>query len=307
MAEPPLLEDRIHAVGYRGHTLRGRPRRAPWPMARTALVLAWRNRSTKFALLMCLAVVGVAGVALVGQLLFQRFTSGSGLPMDPASVVGSAQEVFAGFVRAQFYTSAIAIAVIAGGCVAEDRAAGALELYFARPVSRLDYALGKLLGAGLVPTATLVAPTLLLWLVAVGISPPALGAQLWWLGVPALTAAALGAFVLTTTLVGASALGQKSRTVSVGFVATMLVLTGVGEGLVEAGQSWAGYLVPERDLRTVVDALLEVGRPSIAAQLVPNRGVLPNEDVAASLLGLLVFAAAGLGALAWRLRQDVES
>ncbi len=297
------LPDQIHAVGYRRHVRKRRPQRAPWPIARTLLVLAWRRRATKFALLACGGAVLIAGAALVAQLLFRRLLGAS--PIAPTHVVGSAQEVFAGFLRGQFYLTAIAIAVIAGGCVAEDRAAGALELYFSRPLSRLDYALGKLLGAGLVPLSTLVVPTLLLWLVAVGVSPPDLGAELLWLAVPALSAATLGTVFLTATLVGVSAVGQKARTVSVAYVTGMILLSAVGEGLCEAGQRWAGYLVPERDLRTVVDALLHSGMPSLAAQLVPNRAALPNADVALSLVALLVFSAGGLALLAMRLRREV--
>jgi ABC-type transport system involved in multi-copper enzyme maturation permease subunit len=299
------MDDRVFDVGYRRHERRGKRQSAPWPIARTMLMLAWRRRSTKIALLMCAGVALVAGVGLVAQLLFQRFAQN--LPMDTADVVGNAQEVLAGFVRGEFYFTAIALAAIAGGCVAEDRAAGAFELYFARPLTRMDYALGKLLGAGLVPTATLVLPALALWLAAVGISPPSISGPLWSLALPTLGGAVLGAVLLTTTIVGVSAIGQKARTVGVAYVAGLFVLSAIGEGLSAAGQDWAGYLVPERNLRTVVDALLEVGSPSIASQILSAGGMQSNHSVAGSLLGVGLYVMLGLGLLAWRLRAEVTA
>lgn len=295
--------ERIYAVGYRRLELRDRRRSPLWPMARTMLTLAWRRRSTKLALLFCLAVVFGHGMWLVGLLLSRRILGDAAV--DLTLIVGRAQEVFSSFIAGQFFVTAIASGVIAGGAVAEDRAAGAFELYFARPLTRRQYALGKLLGAGLVPLATLVLPAFLLWITAVGIAPPGHRADLWWLAVPLITAALLAAATLTATVVGLSALGQKGRNVGVAYVAALVLLTAISEGLAAAGQTWAGYLAPERDLRTVADALLEVGLPSLGAQFLPRRAAA-NPGVLPSLLGLAAYVAAGLGALTWRLRREVE-
>ncbi len=300
--------ERIYAVGYRPLDFKGRRQSPPWPIARTMLLLAWRKRATKVALLFCLAVVGGHGLWLVAQLLFRRYAGEMGgahmLAVD--QLVGQAQEVFAAFLSMQFFVTAVALSVIAGGAVAEDRAAGAFELYFARPLTPRQYAVGKLLGAGLVPAATLVLPSLLLWIVAVGVAPPALRAQLWWLVVPALAGALLAAATLTATVVGLSALGRKARTVGVVYVGGLILLSGVAEGLAAGGVGWAGYLAPERDLRTVADTLLNVGLPSVGAQFLPHRPQA-NPDALLSAAGLLAYAAAGLGALWWRLRAEVRA
>lgn len=300
-------DDHVYAVGYR-RIPGGAPRRgAWWPIARTMLALAWRRRATKLALLLCLMVVGVFGVWLVGQLLIKRYTGGGAMGLvGPAQLVGEAQEAFSNFLQSQFYVTAIAIAVIAGGAVADDRHAGAFELYFSRPLGRMDYALGKLAGAALVPLATMVVPVLLLWLLAVGIAPPDLRRELWWLVVPALCGATLAGAALTTTVVGVSAISERSRAVSIAYVAALVVSSGIFEGLTEAGLAWAGYLAPQRDLRTVVDALLDVGGTSLAGQLVHGR--LPaNDSVLLSLAGLLAYTGAGLGLLAMRLKREVQS
>lgn len=300
-----MSDDRVFAIGYRPLGDRGRRQPPAWAIARTMLTLAWRQRSTKIVLLMCLAVLGFHGVWLVGQLLFERLTEGPighGVPVG--ELVGETREVLASFLRAQFYATAIAVAVIAGGAVAEDRAAGAFDLYFARPLTRADYALGKLGGAGLVPTVTVLIPVVLLWAVAVGIAPAGLRAELWWLGVPALAGGALATAVLAATIIGLSSVGRRARTVSVAYIAGLLVMSGVLEGITGAGFPLAGYLAPERDLHTLVDWLLEPGR-SLAGAQISARFRPTNPSVFGSLLGLLGWIGAGLGLFWWRLRSEV--
>jgi len=297
--------DRVFSVGYRPLTDEGRRQPPALAIARTMLVLAWRQRATKIVLLVCLAVLGGHGVWLVGQLLFERFGAELGtaaLPVD--QLVGSTREVLANFLRVQFFTTAIAIAVIAGGAIAEDRAAGAFDLYFARPLTRSDYAGGKLLGAALVPISTILLPVVLLWLTALGIAPPALRSELWWLGVPSFAGGALSVLVLATTIIGVSAIGQKARTVSVAYIAGLIVLSGVVEGLTGAGYGIAGYLGPERDLHTVVDWLLDP-QQSMVGGAVASRYTPINGSPLGALVALLGWASAGFGLFWWRLRSEV--
>ncbi len=299
-----MSDDRIYDVGYRRLEDRGRPRPPAWPIARTMLLLAWRKRATKFALLACGGVFLVCAVAIVGQLVAQRFATDLGAD-TLQQMIGKTQEVFAAFVSVQFYFTTFAIAVVAGGAVADDRAAGAFDLYFSRPLTRGDYALGKLWGAATVPLVTLVLPVLLMSLVATGIAPPSLRAGLWWLVVPAGASALLAAAVLSTTIVGLSAMGTSSRGVGVAYVA---ILAGVGlvcEGLAAAGIDWAGYLSPSRDLRTVSDALLAIGPKSMVAQLVMGGSHTLNDSAIVSTLALLGYTGLGYGALWHRLRSEV--
>lgn len=297
--------DQVFDIGYRPMPERGRRQPPAVAIARTMLLLAWRQRATKIVLLICLAVLGGHGVWLVGQLLFERFGSGmgpSGLPVT--ELVGSTREVLANFLRVQFFTTAIAIAVIAGGAVAEDRAAGAFDLYFARPLTRADYVIGKLGGAAIVPIATILLPVVLLWLTALGIAPAALRSELWWLGVPSLAGGVLSVAVLATTIIGASAIGQKARTVSVAYIAAVIVLSGIVEGMTGAGYAFAGYLSPERSLHTVVDWLLAPQQSMLGSQ-VSGRYTPINHSALASLTALLAWAGAGFGLFWWRLRSEV--
>ena len=123
------------------------------------------------------------------------------------------------------------------------------------------------LAAWAIPALTIVVPFLLLWLLAVGVTPPGLRASLLWLGFPGLVGALLASVVLTTTVVGASALGERGRTIGVIYVFVWLLLSAVGESLAANGIRGAGYLSPARDVATMVEALLDAGPPSIAAAI----------------------------------------
>lgn len=308
-AEGPVAgQDRVYAVGYRPLETH-QSRWTPWPIARTALVLAWRRRATRFALGFCALVFFGHAFYLVGQMVALELSSnfGQGGGMANAMIkqaIGVSSEVLSNFLHTQFFGSALALAVIGGGLVAEDRRAGALELYFARPVSTAHYAQGKLLAALLVPAATLIAPFLVLWLMSVGIAPDGDRAALWWLVLPGLAGGLLASATLASLIVGLSALADRGRTVGVVFILGLLVLAAVAEGLASTGQDWAGYLSPQRNVSTLADAITGVGFRSLGARAVRPHDVGINESVIGSVLGLLVFIGLGLSALAARLRSQ---
>lgn len=299
MSGPIEGGDQVFQVGYRPLVDRGKRQPPAVAIARTMLVLAWRQRATKIVLLFCLAVLGGHGVWLVTQLLLERFGDGltGGVPIG--TLMGNTRGVLASYILWQLYATGIAVAVIAGGAVAEDRAAGAFDLYFARPLTRADYALGKLGGAAAVPIVTILLPSMLLWLVAVGIAPPAVRAGLWWPAIPTLLCAALAVALLATTIIGLSAVSRKARTVSIAYVAALALIPLITEGLASgAGYGLAGYFAPERSLRTVVQWLLE-----------PQQGLIANgptnHSVLGSLAGLGAWIGGGFGLFWWRLRSEV--
>jgi hypothetical protein len=299
------MNDRIFDVGYRRLADGPRHRFAPWPIARTALVLAWRRRATKIALLFCLGSIILHGGWMVTQVLLRRFDeTGLGHAALGEATFGTTQEVLSSFVQVQFVACVVALAIIAAGFVADDRHAGAFDLYFARPLTRLDYALGKSMAAAAVPAAALVLPALALWFIAVGGTNSTQGATLWLLGPPTLATALCGTLWLTGGIIGLSALGEKSRTVGAVFVAVFLGLTSLGDALPMAGHDWVGYASPIRDLRTVADALLDVGTQSMGGALLRRSGSM-NESALGSFLALSGQAGLGFGALAWRLRREV--
>lgn len=303
------MKDQVFSVGYR--RLGGeRPHRwVPWPIARTALSLAWRKRSTKLGVAICAGSVFIHGMVLTTQVLLDRFMGDAG-PRDEMKrvvlegVVGNVHATFATFIGVQMVACAFLLAMVAAGLVAEDRRTGAMELYFSRPLRRRDYVLGKLLAAGLVPAATLVLPFLLLWILVVGMAPQSTAGPLLGLLLPGLLGAVVAAVVLTTTILGLSAVGERGRTVGVLYVVGMLVLSSLGDGLSDEGYTWAGYLSPLRNVQTLSDAVLDAGGTGMLLSMLTSR---PETNASALLATacLLGLAAAGLFLLVWRVRREV--
>lgn len=302
------MKDQVFSVGYR--RLQGeRPRRwAPWPIARTALALAWRKRSTKLGVALCLGSVFIHGMVLTTQVLIDRYLPG---PREDdlrraalQAVVGNVHTTFATYIGVQMIACTFLLAMVAAGLIAEDRRTGAMELYFSRPLRRRDYVLGKLLAAGLVPLTTLVAPFLLLWILVVGMAPPHTAGPMLGLLLPGLLGAVVAAVVLTTTILGLSAIGERGRTVGVIYVVGMLVLTSLGDGLSDQGQRWAGYLSPLRNIQTLSDAVLDAGGTGLMLSMLTSRPET-NPSALGATACLLALAAGGLLLLLWRVRREV--
>ncbi len=301
------MKDQVFSVGYR--RLPGeRPRRwAPWPIARTALALAWRDRSTKLGLAICAGLVGIHGMMLITQVLIERVMDAPDDGMRRAmmqGVVGTVHSTFASFIGFQMVACSFLLAMAAAGFIAEDRRTGAMELYFSRPLRRRDYVLGKLLATALVPAATIVVPFLLLWVLVVGMTPPDTAGPLLGLLLPGLLGAVVASVVLTTTILGLSAVGERGRTVGVIYVVGMLVLAALGNGLSEEGHAWAGYLSPLRNVQTLSDAMLDAGGTGLLLSMLADRPDT-NPSALISTACLLALAALGLFLLLWRVRKEV--
>ncbi|MEM6994863.1 MAG: ABC transporter permease subunit [Myxococcota bacterium] len=312
MTQPVAVEqDEIFAVGYRKLPAERSRRWAPWPIARTALALALRKRSTKIAGAVCGMVVFGAAMALVTQVIIGRVSEsvaqqgmGSMVGAAAKAVVGDTHEVLSSFIGSQLFFTAILLGTALGGLIADDRRTGAFELYFSRPLSRMDYAIGKLLAAAIVPATTIVLPFFLLWLGVVGTAPAGVSDELIGLVVPGLVTSLMATALLTTTIVGVSSVGERGRTVAVLYITLFVLLAGVGNGLSNAGYAWAGYLAPQQDLQTVADELLGVGGISMTASYLELRNAT-NASAWLSALALLGFTAAGLGVFFVQLRKRV--
>ena len=303
------MEDKVYSAGYRRLNRTGRGVHPARPIARTMLALAWRRRSTKLLLLLCLGVFIGHLVWVVSSLLASHFDQATQFTTQELAgrIFGSSREIIGVFLSTQFYVTAFAVAGIAGGCVANDRRLGAFDLIFARPLSPLDYAVGKLLGVGAICVVTLVIPAFLIWLVAVGIAPTHLRADLWWLIVPAVMGALLASALLTATLVGLSAHSLRGQAVTAIYIAALALGSAFMEGAA-ASVDLAGYLAPERSLRTVIEWFLEFAGPierSAAGSFAAVRESSLNDSVFGSALALLTYIGGGLYALRLRLRWEV--
>ena len=107
--------------------------------------------------------------------------------------------------------------------------------------------------------------------------------------------------VLTTTILGLSAVGERGRTVGVIYVVGMLILSALGDGL---DHRWAGYLSPLRNVQTISDAVLDAGGTGMLLSMLVSRPAT-NPSALVSAACLFVLAALGLFLLLWRVRKEV--
>ena len=88
-----------------------------------------------------------------------------------AEQVPDVKRQIVGFTRVLRVFAVLAIAWFGSGLFAEDRQCGAHQLYFARPITRLDYFFGKFFTAAFYGAGTVLVPGLVICLVAVLSSP----------------------------------------------------------------------------------------------------------------------------------------
>jgi ABC-type transport system involved in multi-copper enzyme maturation permease subunit len=118
----------------------------------------------------------------------------------------------------------ILVTIYAGsGLIASDLAANALPLYFAKPITRMDYVLGKLAIISAFLILVFLLPVLLLFLFAVGVSPDLtfLRENYWVLG----SILGYGLFVVGLTslfILGLSSTTRSGRVVGVVFIAAVI-------------------------------------------------------------------------------------
>lgn len=141
----------------------------------------------------------------------------------------------------------------ASGSIASDLRSNALEIYFSRPITRLDYVLGKMFTAlGLVGVAIAI-PLMLLFFVDVSLAEQeGFLAQQLPLLFKFLVAVFLPALPLTLVALALSSIGKSARKVNVLFFATILGTKAIANILSVITRDHEYQLI---DLGTVVDRL----------------------------------------------------
>ena len=152
-------------------------------------------------------------------------------------------DVLTRFLSTQF-SLLPSLADIGGGVIADERHSGSLHVYFSRPVNRTQFIAGKVCGVLTIPIVAYILPTVILWLFALGLSPPVARIAVLQTGPSAILIACVGGILIATTVAAVSALVTRARTASVLYAAGLIALTAIAESGVAVGQTWVGYLSP---------------------------------------------------------------
>jgi ABC-type transport system involved in multi-copper enzyme maturation permease subunit len=125
--------------------------------------------------------------------------------------------------RVQMFPLVLVTIYAGSGLIASDLAANALPLYFAKPITRRDYILGKLAVIASFLALVFLAPVLLLFLFAVGVSPDmTFLRENWWLVAPILGYGLMVVGITSLFIVALSSTSRSGRIVGVSFIAVVI-------------------------------------------------------------------------------------
>ncbi len=201
------------------------------------------------------------------------------------------------------FIALVITAVVGAPMIAEDRRAKALRLYFSRPITHLEYVLGKFLAVAAFAVVVLVVPLIAMYVLELGLSDKdGLAAE----RLPTLLAsfgpALLACGVLTMLVLGISSLSARTNHASIGFFAVFGITGMVSQILagVFRNPTWQA-ISPWSSLRRVTAQMLPM--PELKASRMFQLPVDSTWDVGTAWLSLAVWTGLGLGALFWSMRK----
>jgi len=243
----------IHDQGYRRYQGTRVPvGRAWWTMARMHLITAFKRRWFLMVLFAGWIQFFVSAVLIVAPVLFPQLSG----------FTSTTPQTFRDFLsRQQFFV--FIITIVLGGLIADDRRANALQLYLSKPLTRVEYIIGKaapllilILGVTLVPALCL----LLLQIIFSG-SISFLANNLFVL--PAITLASLARALLSTFMILAlSSLSKSRRFVAVMYAGIIFFTSSMHQVLrqITGSRGWAA-ISPGNMVDVFTDGVFRVRAP----------------------------------------------
>lgn len=241
----------IYEQAYRKYEARSplRPVRF-WPITREALRLILAKR----AYLGLLILAWVPFLFRVGQVwLFTQFPeTGRILPVDG--------RLFGEFLNQQIGLTVILSVFGGAGLIANDLRTGAILVYLSRPLTRRDYVLGKLGVLLALNLSITLVPGLLLYLIALALTPGQFAkGELLWIAPAVVLHSLVTALSVSLLVLAVSALSRSARVAGLGFVGLFIGLGIVSQVLVNiADRPEAQVLSLQNDLRMIGNLLFGI-------------------------------------------------
>jgi len=236
----------IHDQGYRhwNGRLRGRIWRS-LVIANCGIRLALKKRNLIAMVLLCIVPTFYFGVALfwvsrdpksiemIGRTLGEAEAWGK-LVGDDLQAANLWALMFSRFMMVQLIPVGIIVTVIGPELISKDLRVQALQVYYSRPLTRVDYILGKLLIVALFVAIVTFFPAILLYLVAVALEKDiaVIGQSVQTL-VGISVGSLLTALVAGVVVLACSSLSRRAGTIGIVW-AMLLVLPEVAYQLVKA-------------------------------------------------------------------------
>ena len=202
------------------------------------------------------------------------------------------KQLILAFHRLMTWFTLLATAWYGSGLFSDDRRAGAHQLYFSRPLTRLDYFAGKFFVVAFFAACALLLPGVLLCLMATFTSPDwSFVKDQWDVILETLTYGSLWVLVVSLAVLAASSLASK-RVFSLIGMFGLFVLSSAFAALMgeEVNQHLFG-LSPIWSIWRIGDWLFEPKQPSLSF------------PVSTAVLSLTAYVTLFLSVITWRLRR----
>jgi ABC-type transport system involved in multi-copper enzyme maturation permease subunit len=263
----------IRDLGYKRYDGPRLPHRSRFRVliART-LSLAWASGLVKTTIILGMFPMVVAGVVVFLKVKAQQVLTAQGAPIqleDPSFWV------FYTVYWCQLWFAFAMSLLVAAPAISEDVRTGAFQFYFARPVSRSHYLVGKLVPVAVLLLILCAAPGLIVALLRVALSKTGEEALKHFpLILKTLVYVPLFATVLALPPIALSALSRRSGTVQGGWAALFFLPWILGEGMAAAtGVSYAALVSIPTNLKLVGQHLFGM-TPSYAIPWYYPTGIL---------------------------------
>lgn len=249
----------VRDLGYRAYEGdRLPPSNNTWVMLRHGMKRIWSWWVIIIAIFACGVPAGGALIGAAVELGFFTVSAGPGGP-EPLAAASWLRWVL-GFQTWVFVTL---LTLLSGaGVIAQDFTNKAFQFYFAKPVTPIQYLIGRI-GAIALSCMTMLAPTLLMWIAFLASAPEDLRTERGGLILPLLLHAALISFSYAACAVGISSI-SKSRALTISAWMLLLIVPAMIAWIVNGLADWPWlYLasLPEL-LGTVGDALFKIENES---------------------------------------------
>ncbi len=241
----------IHDQGYRHYAgLRERRSRVWWVIARAGLMERLRERRMLGLLLVAWLPFLVRSVQIY---VASNFSQASFLAPTPA--------MFRDFLDQQNVFVFFITVFVGAGLIANDRRANALQIYFSKPLTRLEYVTGKLVVLGLLLAAVTWLPGILLLLMQMMFAGNATFVRANLHLIPAITLfAAIQVILSSFAMLALSSLSKSRRFVAIMYTGVIFFSAAMYQALQRiTGRSWA-WLSPQDTLDVLADAIFRMPR-----------------------------------------------
>jgi len=257
-------------------------------LVRRTLALAWASGLVKATLILSLFPMVVCGVIIFIKIKAQQLLAAQGAPVqlgDPNIWI------FNCYFWCQVWFAFAMSLRVGAPAIAEDVRTGAFQFYFARPVSRTHYLVGKIVPVALLVLIVSAAPALLLSIVRIGLSKNAEEAwQCASLLVSTAAYAPLYAALFALPPVALSTLGRNSGAIQGLWAGVFFFSWILGEGLAAATD------VPHAALLSIPTNLLLVGQHLFGIELAyPIHWIYPLGMILALVSGSVALILHRLG------------